>query len=185
MLTRILTVLALSVCLLTLPGCLDEEERGNVEAAQVWLNAVAQDEGDLLIVHRADVETHSGTLGTLLERDGKDWSGLEALLAAIGVSGVGGIVATVKKLFKWRTIAHEAITGMEEGKVGNTTGTYTIDKSKARRAMSSATVQEIEKVRHKINQKLLVAAQASAIRTAMEKTIADEHGPGPSTSTGG
>lgn len=191
MLYRSFIVAALVLCLLVIPGCLDDDAKSRVEDVRSWTEERLSEEGDLIVVRRSDLEHNQEALTVVLSQSDQDWSGLESLLALIGVGGVGGIVAAIRKLLQWRSVALEIITGMEEGKIKNSDGTYTLDKRKVRLAMSSATVKHVENIRRKVNERLLQEVAARNARAAMAR--ADDpvesqggaDGPGPTTSTGG
>lgn len=169
MLYRILAVVALSLCLLVLPGCLDEDNKGRIEDVQAWTEARLNEPGELLVVRRADLERNHEHLDAVLTSSSQDWSGLETLLTLLGVSGAGTVVVTIKKLLKWRSVAWEAIGGMEKSKVGGQDDKYVIDKRRLRSSMSSATVKEIERIRTKVNSELVTQATAAKIRDELVK----------------
>lgn len=163
MLHRILIVVAMTLCLLVLPGCLDEDAKSRVEDVQAWTEARLNEPGELLVVRRSDLERNREHLDAVLTSSSQDWSGIEALLTLLGVGGAGAVV-TIKKLLKWRSIAWEAISGMEKSKVGTPDGKYVLDKKRLRSSMSSATAKEIERIRAQVNGELVTQAAAAKIR---------------------
>lgn len=188
MLNRILTVIALSLCLFVLPGCLDDDAKNHIEDVQEWTEARLNEPGELLVVRRADLERNHEHLGAVLSSSTQDWAGLETLLTLLGVSGAGGAIVTIKKLLKWRSVAWEAIGGMEKSKVGGEADKYVIDKKRLRSSMSSATVKEIERIRTKVNSDLVTQATAAKIRDELVKAslrFPVEPPDPPATSTAG
>ena len=190
MLYRSFIVVSLAMCLLVIPGCLDDDTKSRVEDVRSWTEERLAEEGDLIVVRRSDLEHNQEALAVVLSQSDQDWRGLESLLTLLGVGGAGGIIATIRKLLQWRSVALETVTGMEEGKIKNADGTYTLDKRKVRLAMSPATVKHVENIRRKVNERLLREVEARNARAAMAR--ADDpaesqggaNGPGPTTSTG-
>lgn len=191
MIYRITIALALTVCLLVLPGCLDDEAKSKVQSMQTWTEARLNEPGDLIVVRRSDLEQNRDSLTALLTQTEADWSGLEALLALLGVSSAGGVVAWLRRFMQWRTVAIETIEGVEKAKVRQADGTYTIDKTKLRLSMSSATAKVVEKMRRETTERLIREQQAAQLRLAAVRrddpaeSRGGANGPGPTTATGG
>lgn len=190
MIQRITIALALAACLLVIPGCLDDEAKSKVQSVQAWTEARLNESGDLIVVRRSDLEHNRDSLTAILEQTETDWKGLEALLALLGVSGAGGVVAWLRRFMQWRTVAIETIEGVEKSKVRQSDGTYTIDKNKLRQSMSSATAKVVERMRREAGDRLIREQQAAQLRLAAARrddpaeSRGGANGPGPTTATG-
>lgn len=191
MIYRTIVIVVFAVCLLALPGCLDDDTKDKVKSVQTWTEARLNEPGDLLVVRRSDLEHNRDSLATVLEQTDADWKGLETLLTLLGVSGAGGAVAWLRRVMQWRTVAIETVEGLEKSKVRQADGTYIIDKNKLRLAMSSATAKTIEKMRRQAADRLIREQQAAQLRLASaqrddtNEARGGAAGPGPTTSSGG
>lgn len=176
MIYRSLAALTLVCALFFMTGCLDNDAKADIDTTVKWIDRVLGNQGDLLVVHRDELTMHRDALTGVLSKDTEDWSFLETLLGMLGVGGTGTVVIWINRMLRWRTVAYESIKAVEDAKVQSADGkTYTLDKDKLRKAMSSRTVQEIERIRDRVAQQAIRAASAAKLRADVEKmrTIAN------------